>query len=143
MTAITKKDERTRHALMDKIKLFLENREEIQFAYLFGSFVDEDEENFRDIDLGIFIDETAEITKDKFYEMELSTLLEDIVKFPVDIVILNRAAPAIVFNASKGKLLKNDDDDDRIDFVTLNWKMYWDFKPTLLYHMEERKHGSK
>ncbi len=141
MTVITKKDERTRRVLTDNIKLFLENRPEIRFAYLFGSFVDE--ESFRDIDLGIFIDETAAVTKDKFYDIELSTQLEDIVKCPIDIILLNRAAPAIVFNASKGMLLKNSDDDQRIDFVTLNWKMYWDFKPTLLYHMEERKHGSK
>ena len=111
----------------------------MQFAYLFGSFIEED--NFRDIDLAVYIDKKNEVSRDKFYEMELSNQVERIVKYPVDIIVLNDASSAIVFRASKGMLLKNRDDDVRVDFITLNWKKYWDFKSTLHYHMEERKHG--
>jgi predicted nucleotidyltransferase len=127
--------------LMGKIKDFLRTREEIRFAYLFGSFVEE--EHFKDIDVGIYIDETESITQDKFYDIGLSNELESIVTFPVDIIILNRAPSAIVYNASKGMLLKNTDDDLRVNFITQQWKLYWDLKPVLVYHMEERKHGSK
>ena len=93
--------------------------------------------------MGIYIDETELITQDKFYDIGLSIELEGIVTFPVDIIILNRAPSAIVYNASKGMLLKNTDDDLRVNFITQQWKMYWDLKPVLVYHMEERKHGSK
>ncbi len=126
---------------INNIQIFLEKRGEIQFAYLFGSFLDG--KTFRDIDLAIYIDKDYLNTQDKFYEIELSTQLEHIVKIPVDIIILNHAPSAIVFRASKGKLLKNIDDDIRIDFITLNWKEYWDLKPILLYHMQERKYGSQ
>jgi len=129
-----------RQAAIKKIRAFLETRQEIRFAYLFGSFLDE--EHFRDIDLGIYIDETSPVTKDKFYDMELSTEIEEIVGFPVDIVILNHAHTAIVYNASKGMLLKNSDDDLRVDFITLNWNLYWDYTYMLREHMEERKRGS-
>jgi predicted nucleotidyltransferase len=126
---------------INNIKTFLEERREIQFVYLFGSFLEGDA--FRDIDLAIYIDEADINTQDKFYEIELSTQLERIVKIPVDIIILNHAPCAIVFRASKGMLLKNIDDDIRIHFITLNWKKYWDLKPMLLYHMQERKYGSQ
>ncbi|NIM17088.1 MAG: hypothetical protein GTO45_34230 [Candidatus Aminicenantes bacterium] len=130
-----------RQASIKDIQAFLETRVDIRFAYIFGSFLDE--EHFRDIDLGIYIDETDAITKDKFYDIELSTEIEEFVKFPVDIIVLNRAPAAIVYNASKGMLLKNTDDDLRVDFITLNWNKYWDYKHLLHDHMEELKRGSK
>jgi predicted nucleotidyltransferase len=130
-----------RDASIKKIQAFLETRVDIWFAYIFGSFLDE--EHFRDIDLGIYIDETAAITKDKFYDIELSTKIEEIVRFPVDIIVLNRAPAAIVYNASKGMLLKNTDDDLRVDFIILSWNKYWDYKHILRDHMEERKRGSQ
>ena len=45
-----------RNALTKDIQAFLETRVDIRFAYVFGSFLDE--EHFRDIDLGVYIDET-------------------------------------------------------------------------------------
>jgi len=130
-----------RNASIKDIQAFLETRADIRFAYVFGSFLDE--EHFRDIDLGIYIDETNAITKDKFYDIELSTKIEEIVRFPVDIIVLNRAPAAIVYNASKGMLIKNTDDDLRVDFIILSWNKYWDYKHILHDHMEERKRGSR
>ena len=130
-----------RNESIKDIQAFLETRADIRFAYVFGSFLDE--EHSRDIDLGIYIDETNAITKDKFYDIELSTKIEEIVRFPVDIIVLNRAPAAIVYNASKGMLIKNTDDDLRVDFITLSWNKYWDYKHILYDHMEERKRGSR
>lgn len=126
--------------LVGKIKTFLQARKEIHFAYLFGSFLEED--HFRDIDIGIYIDETDPITWNKFYDLELSTQIEIIVKFPVDVIVLNRVTSSMIFNASKGELLKNTNDELRENFITMHWKMYWDYKWILSYHMEERKHGN-
>lgn len=126
--------------LIEKIKTFLQARKEIRFSYLFGSFIEED--HFRDIDIGIYIDETDPITRNIFYAVELSTRIEIIVKFPVDVIVLNHASSSLIFNASKGELLKNTDDDLRVNFITMHWKMYWDYKWILSYHMEERKHGN-
>jgi predicted nucleotidyltransferase len=137
----TRVDADSKQTLTKSIETLLAARREILFAYLFGSFIEDG--HFRDIDVGIYVDETDDTVTDIFYEVDLSSQVEEIVKFPVDIVILNHAPAAIVYNASKGVLLKNDDDDTRVDFVTLNWKKYWEFKRILRYHMEERKHGSQ
>jgi hypothetical protein len=40
-------------------------------------------------------------------------------------------------------LIKNTDDDLRVDFITLSWNKYWDYKHILHDHMEERKRGSQ
>lgn len=125
--------------LVEKIKMFLETRKEIRFAYLFGSFLEED--HFRDIDVGIYVDEMEPVTRSKFYDIVLSTEIENFAKFPVDIIVLNRETSAMIFNASKGELLKNTDDELRENFILKHWKMYWDYKWILSYHMEERKHG--
>lgn len=118
--------------LVEKIKTFLEARKEILFAYLFGSFLEED--YFRDIDIGIYVHELEPVTRDKFYDIELSTEIESITKFPVDIIVLNRESSSMVFNASKGELLKNTDDELRENFVSMHWKMYWDWKLSTAYH---------
>jgi predicted nucleotidyltransferase len=119
-------------ALREKIKAFLEGRKEIFFAYLFGSFLEED--YFRDIDVGIYVDETEPVTRDTFYDIVLSTEIESFAKFPVDIIVLNRESSSMVFNASKGELLKNTDDELRENFVTMHWKMYWDWRVSTAYH---------
>lgn len=124
---------------VNNIKNILAARKEIRFAYLFGSFVGG--EHFRDIDVAIFIDETDEAAADKFYDIQLACELEEKAGLPVDIVVLNHAPAAIVYNASNGLLLKDSDEDSRIDFITSQWKMYWDLKPVLKFHMEARKHA--
>ncbi len=48
--------------LINNIEIFLEKRREIQFAYLFGSFLDG--KAFRDIDLAIYIDKAYLNTQD-------------------------------------------------------------------------------
>ena len=56
--------------VIEEIKNFIESRAEIIFAYIFGSFVEN--ETFNDIDLAIYIDENIISTRKIFYEIELS-----------------------------------------------------------------------
>lgn len=119
------------------IESFVENREEIIFAYIFGSFTED--EVFNDIDLAIYIDEDNALTREIFYEIELSNQLGKIIKNQVDIIVLNRASNIILHRAAKGKLIKNNDDNMRINFMTSHWKQYWDFKNKIHEHIEEMK----
>lgn len=120
-----------------KIEEFVKNRAEIIFAYIFGSFIED--EVYNDIDLAIYIDENNALTKKIFYAIELSKKLEELVKIPIDVIVLNRASNFIVYRVSNGKLIKNSDDNMRINFMTTHWKEYWDFKNKIHEHVEEMK----
>lgn len=125
--------------IIKKIDDFLKDREEIIFAYVFGSFAESG--TFNDIDLAVYIDEVNRLTKGIFYEIELSKKLEEILKIPVDVIILNRSSDVLLYRISKGILIKNNDDDLRINFITTHWKEYWDFKHKVHEHIEEMKYG--
>ena len=123
--------------ITEKIKRFLENRKEIIFAYIFGSFVEN--ESFNDIDLAIYIDKAYDLSKNLFYEVELSNQLEKLIKKSTDIIVLNHSNDIILNRATKGLLVKNSNDNLRVNFITTGWKKYWDFKGKLQEHSKEMK----
>lgn len=124
-----------------KIAGFVRDHEEIIFAYIFGSFIED--EVFNDVDVAIYVNEDDIPAKGIFYEIELSKHLEEIIEIPVDMVKLNKSSDSILYRASKGLLIKNSDDNKRINFLTMHWKKYWDFKSKIREHMVEMKRGSR
>jgi len=124
-----------------KIKNFIQNRNEIIFAYIFGSFIEE--ENFHDIDIAIYLNENKTSAKSTFYEIELSNQIENITSIPIDIIRLNSALDAIVYRASKGLLIKNTNDNLRVNYITTCWKKYWDYQKIIQEYMSELKNGSR
>jgi len=127
--------------LIEKIENFVKNREEIIFAYIFGSFTES--ETFNDVDLAIYIDENNNLSKKLFYEIELSNQLENITGISVDIILMNRASDFIIYRSSRGILVKNVDDIMRVSFITTHWKKYWDFKCKIREHITEIKSGNR
>ena len=135
--------------IKDKIKKQIEkeinSRKEIIFAYIFGSFAEIEHTSsysYNDIDIAIYIDEKNEIN-DVFYEINLSNKLEEMVKIPVDIIRLNNASDVLIYRATQGILIKNIDDNLRINFITISWKKYWDFQKLLKEHLLELKSGNR
>ncbi|MFQ6071745.1 MAG: nucleotidyltransferase domain-containing protein [Methanosarcinales archaeon] len=123
--------------IIKKIESFLQNREEILFSYIFGSF--SENEFFNDIDLALYVDEKNQITKNPWYEIELSNSLEEILEIPVDIINLNRASDALVYRASKGILVKNN--EMRLNYLITRWKKFFDFKPKIQEYIKVIKNG--
>lgn len=123
--------------VLEKIENVIKSHEEIIFAYIFGSFIEN--ETFNDIDLAIYIDENNISTKEIFYEIELSNQVEEIIKIPVDVIVLNRTSDFVLYRVSKGILIKNSDDDMRINFITTHWKSYLDYRNKIHEHVEEMK----
>ncbi len=84
--------------IIDKITNYISGRKEIEFAYIFGSFVDSD--FYHDVDICIYLNKNYNYRdNNKFpfgYESlingELSLLLKT---DKIDVVILNKANPAI------------------------------------------------
>lgn len=113
--------------IISKINSILFEKSEIIFAYIFGSFIEPDMKYFRDIDLGIFIDENyIKFSNYIDYAIELSLELESAVKsYPIDVIVINKAPLSLAFKIIHGNLLFTKNENLWIEYVT---------KICLLYH---------
>jgi len=111
------------------------NQEKIIFAYLHGSFL---KENFRDIDLAIYLEKNLDKKEAIHLEFEIESELENAVHFPVDVRILNRSPLSFRYNVFKeGTLLFSKDELTRSDFISLTMVMYHDFNFYRKRYMKE------
>lgn len=113
-------------ALIGKISDILKTKEDMTFAYIFGSFVSED--YFKDIDIGIFISSQRLISPLRI-ELEMESELQDAIHIPVDVRIINNAPLPFVYNILKsGHLIADKNQALRSDFEGLVYKKYFDFR---------------
>lgn len=119
-------EESARDEIQRVITDSLKEKEEIIFAYLHGSFL---EGQFRDIDIAIYLARVEQV----FYALSLESELEEIVRFPVDIRILNQAPPSFRFRViGQGVILFDKDENRRCDFECRAMAEYHDYK----YHLD-------
>jgi predicted nucleotidyltransferase len=117
-------DEEKKH-LIQRITAFLQTKEYILFAYIFGSFPSG--KNFNDIDVAIFI------SADKFdsllvRELEIERELGDVLHLPIDVRIINSAPLPFTYNVLKsGTVILDNDKSVRTDFEGLIYKKYFDY----------------
>ena len=104
-----------------KLRESLMGRDEILFAYIHGSFIEN--EPFRDIDVAIYIKTAPE----RFYEMELEEELTRLTGFPVDVRVLNDAPVTFRFRAIGGELLFSKDEKTRCRFEEKTMAEYHDY----------------
>ena len=109
----------------------LEEKEEILFAYVYGSFL---QGPFRDIDIAVFLaGGSPELSDPLRYEMALEQELEEVVGVPVDVRVLAAAPLSFAFTVLKtGEILVSRDERARCEFVCRILAEYHDFS----YHRE-------
>ena len=104
----------------------LKERKEILFAYLHGSFL---EDYFRDVDVAIYVKEMRDKRAVLEYELVLERVLEEVIRFPSDVRILNNAPLAFRFGVlKKGILLFSRNERVRCDFENLTFVEHHDFE---------------
>ncbi|MDO8727206.1 MAG: nucleotidyltransferase domain-containing protein [Candidatus Methanoperedens sp.] len=101
----------------------IQNKEEVIFAYLHGSFLIN---GFNDIDLAFFVNGIEDILD---YEISVSLEIEKKIHFPIDVKVLNSAPLGFKYEVTKGELLFSRDEEIRTDFLEKVWHQYLDFKP--------------
>jgi predicted nucleotidyltransferase len=107
----------------------LEQQPEVQFACLHGSF-EGSTNGFNDIDVAVWLDPSTirpESVLD--YQLDLSSLLERHVEYPVDVKVLNFATLGFQYAASGGSLLAASDREKWFAFRERTWQMYLDYAP--------------
>jgi predicted nucleotidyltransferase len=128
--SLTEKEE-----LRQKIRSLLENRKEILFAYLHGSF--RVGKQFKDIDLALYVDVREISALD--YELGFEVLLQDTFNYPFDVRLLNNCPTSFAYQVIRGgERIYVADDDRRATFEEGVLARYLDFLP---YHKQYLSDG--
>ncbi len=111
-----------------------EQYEEILTVYIFGSFISA--RYFSDIDIGIIA--AMDLSKPLEFELELENRLEKVIKFPVDVRILNQAPISFAQNVFRtGRIIIDKNPNMRADFEGRILKQYFDFSPFQKRYLQE------
>ena len=117
-----------KETIMQTITNELHSDQSILFAFVHGSFIEE-ELPFRDIDIAIYFDEEA-VQKDLVdLCLDLSVKLSTLVGMPVDVHALNASRIGFSYEATGGKLLDTVDEELSYDFMENIRMKYYDLKP--------------
>jgi predicted nucleotidyltransferase len=117
-----------RDSLRRRLRSELESYQEILFAYLHGSFLDEGLP-YQDVDVAIYLDPTRVAYQDLFeYEMTLSVDLTLDLRVPVDIHVLNEATLGFQHSVlHRGELLFSRDDERLTNLIEKVGLAYMEF----------------
>ncbi|MER3523024.1 MAG: hypothetical protein C4326_02910 [Ignavibacteria bacterium] len=118
---------RSREEILLTLKETLAQRPEILFAYLFGSFVEE--EKFRDLDVDVYVHEAVAVPDSFEYAVRLAGELGLKMGYPVDVILMNTAPDHLIYSISKGTVLVDRDEDFRVDWLINAWNRYFDIQP--------------
>ncbi len=121
---------------LEVIKNILCGPAEVLFEYIHGSFIRG--KGFRDIDIALYLRD--DMLKDRItdYEIEMEIKLENALKYPVDVRVLNHAPLSFQYRAIKeGILLFERDGDFRVDFQVGTLDFYFDFAPFRKRYIKE------
>ena len=123
---------------IESIKNYLYERDEIIFAYLYGSFAKETNNKLSDIDIAIYIDENEKPPSSYFgYRSDLISEIQKYNKKEIDLVILNDVSISIAYNVFKeGKLLFTKSKKIKTNFHEKIINKYLDFLP--LFEVQEK-----
>ena len=113
---------------------FFQQYDEILAVYIFGSFISEGQ--FSDIDIGIIT--AIDLSNPLGFELNLENRLEKLIKYPVDVRILNGAPISFSQNVFRtGRVIIDKNPSLRADFQGRVLKQYFDFSPFHQRYLQE------
>jgi predicted nucleotidyltransferase len=115
--------------IIQKLNTFLQKKEEILIAYLFGSYATNTATPLSDIDVALLVTQSR-LAYDIYYRLDITAdLLSVLHANKVDVVILNKAPPILAHRVMRhGIVVENKDDQARILFEVNTLKKYIDTK---------------
>jgi hypothetical protein len=122
--------------IMDVAKKIFLDKKEIQFAYLYGSFLKSN--SYNDIDIGIYL--IDDYKPDIFYEIEIMREFERYFKADFDIRTLNGRSLRFLYNMLKNSIhIFSRNEKLRIRFESNVIRQYLDIKPYYDYYNKVRE----
>jgi len=125
--------------VIQKLKNYLSNKEEIIFSYIYGSFIEE--VVFRDIDIAVYVN--PDLINDFLeYSIKLSFELESILPdYVFDVRVINNANFNFIYHVIQGRLIVDKNEALRIDFISYNLRRYFDYLPIKKRLLKEIKYA--
>lgn len=123
--------------LIEQLAGALQNRDEVLFAYIYGSFAEG--LAFHDIDVGVYLSEITE-EESTNYSLILGQMLSKELQVPVDIRVLNFAPVSFLYEVIRGNLIFERNEEIRIRVVEQTIQRYLDLKPMILRGIKEAFH---
>jgi predicted nucleotidyltransferase len=115
-----------KNVVVKKLKEYFRSKDDVVFAYVFGSYAEGKEKTGSDIDVAVYIINNEE---DEYFKLKLNYKyeLENILKNPIDLIIMNNAPPLLNHEIFKnGIILKNSSPTILSQFRVKNFYFYLD-----------------
>lgn len=117
-----------RQEIKDKISKYFSTRDEIKFAYLFGSQAKNEEGRLSDIDIAVYLDEN--LNSDERFDLRLGLINQASKIFKtdkIDLIVLNDSPLLLSFRVvHDGLILYSNDEIERIQFEAKIMSLYFD-----------------
>lgn len=120
--------------LIEQLATALQNRDEVVFAYIYGSFAEG--LAFHDIDVGVYLSEITE-EESTNYSLILGQMLSKELQVPVDIRVLNFAPVSFVYHVIRGHLILDRNEELRAHIIGGTIQKYLDLKPMIYRGIKE------
>lgn len=116
---------------------FFEKKEQIRFAYLFGSYAKNSQTSLSDVDIAVYLDERLD-----FFTQRLK-LTEEISRDTggrsIDLVVLNNSSLTLQYEVISHCVVLKDNVSERVDFETRVLRNYLDTEPLRHSYIEAVK----
>lgn len=129
---------------IEALKKYFENREDIAFAFLFGSQARGSATKLSDIDIAVYFypkeRHPIEYEEEVFYrgEDEIWSDVERILKREIEMLVLNRVSASVAASAIRGTPLAINDWGLYLDFMEVVTHEAEDFREMFFEHFLER-----
>jgi len=120
--------------IIKETQRFLEDRQDVESAFLYGSYVEM--EVFHDIDLGLFLQDQC-LDRRIVIAFEVSEQLSRCLQLPVDVRVLNGAPVSFLYHVLRGRLVFCRDADRVADQIEYVLPRYFDRREFLRHYTRE------
>jgi len=129
--------------LIKELKEYFHSKDNVVFAYLFGSYAEGKMRAGSDIDIAAYVIGMKEEEYFKF-KLKYKGELENIFRIPVDLIFMNSAPPLLNHEILKnGIILKNDNPSLLSQFRVKNFYFYLDQMYIINRYLESSKEKIK
>lgn len=122
-----KLDNSDKNKIRSVLKEVIATIREVEFAYIHGSFTGDG--GFHDLDVAIYI--STEYMDPLEYELSISSMLEQRIRLPVDVRVLNHAPNSFCYEVTRGEVVFSRNEAVRFNFIEGTWNKYLDYKPVI------------
>jgi predicted nucleotidyltransferase len=116
---------------------FFEKKEQIRFAYLFGSYAKNSQTSLSDVDIAVYLDERLDFFTQRLKLME--EISRDIGGRSIDLVVLNDSSLILQYEVISHCVILKDNASERVDFETRVLRNYLDTEPLRHSYIEAVK----